>query len=132
MKTTFKFLLPAVLSTALLIYHHPTLSAEDDKINGGGFGGNSGSDTQKPPILGFDDDNYTTEWRTVKVIDPYDGLVGMTASHIDAADNVFNLDVDGVNHMEMGSHYDMMNVLRSTLSNLSSSSSTSPINPVIP
>ena len=33
MKTTFKFLLPAVLSTALLIYHHPTLSAEDDKIN---------------------------------------------------------------------------------------------------
>lgn len=115
-----------------LVYVPKPIAGGGDLTIGGGFGGNSGSDTQKPPILGFDDDNYTTEWRTVKVIDPYDGLVGMTASHIDAADNVFNLDVDGVNHMEMGSHYDMMNVLRSTLSNLSSSSSTSPINPVIP
>ena len=68
-----------------------------------------GHETTKP---GIDNDGYIQEWRTIKVSDPHDGLIGLTASSpYDTSldqENKYWTDIPGVNHMEMGSHQAML------------------------
>lgn len=76
---------------------------------GSNTGGNIG--TLNP---GTGTGEYTQVWRTIKISDPHDGLIGLTTSStrdIDGYD-VYRTDVTGVNHMEMGSHQAMLDAIK--------------------
>lgn len=75
-----------------------------------GPGGNTsgGIGTLNP---GVSTGGYTQEWRTIKVSDPHDGIVGLTTS---STQNGYRTDVAGVNHMEMGSHQAMLEAIKET------------------
>ena len=81
---------------------------------GGNTGGGLG--TFNP---GISTGGYTQEWRTIKVSDPHDGLIGLTASSTRDTDGYdgYRTDVAGVNHMEMGSHQAMLDVIEEAFNN---------------
>ena len=81
---------------------------------GGNTGGGLG--TFNP---GISTGGYTQEWRTIKVSDPHDGLIGLTASSTRDTDGYdgYRTDVAGVNHMEMGSHQAMLDAIKEAFNN---------------
>lgn len=81
---------------------------------GGNTGGGLG--TFNP---GISTGGYTQEWRTIKVSDPHDGLIGLTASSTRDTDGYdgYRTDVAGVNHMEMGSHQAMLDAIEEAFNN---------------
>lgn len=98
----------------------PTIGGSGGLISGGtdgGYnGGNSGNGGGTNVEVGVE---YTQEWRTIKISDPHDGLIGLPASQIHDTDgsNCYRTDVTGVNHMEMGSHQAMLDAIEEAFSN---------------
>lgn len=99
----------------------PTIGGSSGLISGGtdsGYnsGNNSGYGGGTNIEVGVE---YIQEWRNVKVSDPHDGLIGLTASSSRDTDgyDIYRTDVAGVNHMEMGSHQAMLDAIEEVFIN---------------
>lgn len=82
------------------------ISGGTDSGNKGGYNSGNGGGTNVE--VGVE---YTQEWRTIKVSDPHDGLIGLATSSTRDTDG-YRTDVAGVNHMEMGSHQAMFDAIK--------------------
>ena len=82
------------------------ISGGTDSGNKGGYNSGNGGGTNVE--VGVE---YTQEWRTIKVSDPHDGLIGLATSSTRDTDG-YRTDVAGVNHMEMGSHQTMLDAIK--------------------
>lgn len=82
------------------------ISGGTDSGNNGGYNSGNGGGTNVE--VGVE---YTQEWRTIKVSDPHDGLIGLATSSTRDTDG-YRTDVAGVNHMEMGSHQTMLDAIK--------------------
>lgn len=81
---------------------------------GSGGGGNQGAVGEVGGIIG-----YRQEIRTVKINDDHDGLIGTSAALLDAsAFGVNTFIVQGVNHLEMNTHHDMLQYLSNAVSEI--------------
>lgn len=87
------------------------ISGGTDSGNKGGYNSGNGGGTNVE--VGVE---YTQEWRTIKVSDPHDGLIGLATSSTRDTDG-YRTDVAGVNHMEMGSHQAMFDAIKGIYDN---------------